>query len=315
MRKELIIVFAFLFVLASCSNSGPVIDNERTFLGGTTGLLINFVEGEPPAEVTDGGATPFTTTIKLENKGEVMIPKENVTLTLKGFDSNDFSVTNPALLSIHPLADILKNDINPDTGAAINSPPEYVTFPTLNFGGALSGNSVFPFMVDVCYNYQTKSTSQLCIKENLLDSTNTDVCVVSGDKTVQNSGAPVQITSFQEFSAGPDKLSFTLNIKNVGNGLLSKDGSLCDDTPADKNVVKLTVDTHMDGLTCSGLSNTELVGTAYSGEVKLSTGERQVRCTQEISASQKSDKIKIVDISVNYAYQESVTTNVLVKHI
>ncbi|MBU1201663.1 MAG: hypothetical protein KJ583_06980 [Nanoarchaeota archaeon] len=315
MRKELIIVFAFLLVLASCTDGGPAINNQKTFLGGTTGLLINFVAGEPPTEVTDGGATPFTVTMKLENKGEVMIPKEKVTLTLKGFDSVDFGVSNPASLTVHPLADILKNDINPDTGQAINSPPEYVTFPTLNFGGRLSGNSVFPFMVDVCYNYQTKATSQMCIKENLLDSADTNVCSVSGEKTVQNSGAPVQITSFQEFSAGPDKVSFTITIKNVGNGLLSKADANCDDAPANKDVVKLTVDTHIVGLTCSGLSNTATAGTAYSGEVKLSTGERQVRCTQEIAANQKSDKIKIVDIFVDYGYKQSVSTNVLVKHI
>ena len=75
MRKEFIFLLVLLFLLASCSNSGTTVSNERAFIGGTTGLLINFVEGEPPGEVTDGDATPFTVTMKLENQGETFVSK------------------------------------------------------------------------------------------------------------------------------------------------------------------------------------------------------------------------------------------------
>lgn len=313
MRKELIILLAFVLLLASCS-SGPVTPgNQRTFIGGTTGLLINFVEGEPPMEVTDNGATPFTVSVKLENKGETTIPIGDATFILKGFDAGDFGVTN-SQLTLTTTEEILKNDINPDTGEPINSPPIYVTWPELNFGGSLSGNHAFPFMVDVCYKYQTIANAPLCIKEKLMDQ-DASICLVSGTKTVENSGAPIQITEFEEFTAGADAISFSFKVKNMGNGAFSRKASGCDEIPANINFVRLTVDSGMSGLTCSGLSNPTTSGTAYSGDAKLSTGERSVRCTQPLTANDKTDKIKIVEIFIDYDYLESALTNVLVKHI
>ncbi|NQU98338.1 hypothetical protein HQ533_02635 [Candidatus Woesearchaeota archaeon] len=315
MRKAFIFLLALLFVLASCEDGTTSPTNQRSFLGGTEGLEIDFVDGEPPIEVTDGGATPFTVSIKLQNKGETGVVASDVSLTLKGIDAPTFGVANSDIVNQHPAEDILKNDINPDTGDAIDSPPVYYTFPQLNFGESLSGNQPFPFVVDVCYKYQTMATSQLCIKEDLLDSTNQDVCTVTGAKNVQNSGAPIQITEFEEFSAGQNAVSFSFKIKNVGNGLLSRQGTTCEDDPSNKDYLKITVDSRLSGLTCSGLSNTATSGTAYSGEVKLSLGTRQVRCTQQLSESDKTDKVMIVDLLVDYDYEESTNTNVLVKHI
>ncbi len=318
MKKELIIVLVLLLALASCTNSGgTVASNERTFLGGTTGLIIAFAEGEPPAEVTDGGENPFLVTIKLENEGEYEIAKEDITLSLKGFDPADFGVTSAVIAQVHPLEDILRNEINPDSGAAITSPPVYVTIPTtgeLNFQNSLSGNNAFPFMVDVCYNYQTKATAPLCIKEDLLDSQNLDVCVVSGAKNVQNSGGPIQVVGFDEYTAGADKVTFTLTVKNIGNGKLSRASVSCDDAPIYENKLYLTVDAGMAGLTCTGMNGGVTVGTTgYGGEIRLTAGERQVRCTQPVL--ELIDKVKVVDVTIDYGYEESVSTNVLVKHI
>jgi len=316
--KKVIALLAFLMLLLTACGSSDTktVDNQRTFLGGTNGLLISFVEGEPPESVTDGGSTPFTISVKLENKGEHEVPANEAWVSLKGVNPTDFGAT-VATLTKSPLDEnILANDINPDTGQRIDSPPVFVTLPTtgqLNFGSSLSGNSVFPLQVDVCYYYETKATAPLCIKENLLDSQNTDVCTVSGIKDVQNSGGPVQITSFEEFSAGPDKVSFSFTVKNLGNGELSESGQQCDDSTAYENVVGLTVDAGLSGLTCSGLTDGQASGTKYTGNVKLTTGERVVRCTQTVSTS--IDQIKIVNVAVDYGYQESVKKNLLVKHI
>ena len=315
MKKSLIFVFVLLLTLAACSDGVVVSSNQKSFIGGTTGLLINFVQGEPPSEVTDGGVSPFTVTVKLENLGETFIAASDVLLTLKGMDARLFGLSGPDKLIMNPFEDLLSNDINPDTGETINSPAVYVTFPQMNYKSELSGNSPFPFVINVCYKYRTKATSQLCVKENLLDSSDTSVCTVTGSKTVQNSGGPVQITSFEEFSAGQDAISFSFTVKDVGNGDLSAAGSTCDDTPTAEDYVLLTVDTGLIGLTCSGLSEPTQSGTSYSGTVKLTTGQRQVRCTQQLSAIDKTDKVMIVDLSVDYDYEESASTTVLVKHI
>ncbi|MBU0667241.1 MAG: hypothetical protein ABIC91_02930 [Nanoarchaeota archaeon] len=318
MRKGLIsilLIISLLFVACGEKESSTS-SNAKAFIGGTTGLAVEFIEGEPPEEVIDGAAMLFTTSVKIKNKGEWAIAKENITLSLKGFDPADFGLTLTEITDVNPDEDILKNDINPDTGNAINSPDVYVTFPTLNFQRVLSGNQEFPFVVDVCYSYGTLANSKLCIKENLLDTINDEVCIVSGSKNVENSGGPIQVTGFEEFTAGQDKVSFTINLEDKGTGKLSALGSSCDQTPANKGVVKISVDTGLSGLVCSGLSNSVVSAgtvTAYVGETKLSTGQKSVRCTQTIA--EKSDKIKIVDITLEYDYMETIASTVLVKHV
>ena len=159
------------------------------------------------------------------------------------------------------------------------------------------------------------ATSKLCIKENPMDSTHNDVCAISEKKSIQNSGAPIQIVGFDESSAGQDAVAFSVKIKDMGSGLLAKQGTMCDDNAGTKNVVKLTVDTGSLVLTCGGLSNPTSTGTAYSGEIRMSTGEVSVRCTQQLTPADNSDNVMIVDMFVDYDYQESKATSVLVKHI
>ena len=313
MKKLILLTFAFLFVLASCDDE-PSFTNTRSFIGGDTGISVDFVEGEPPLDVTDGGATPFTVTVMLENEGETKVLAEDVILTLRGIDAITFGLASSDDLITSPTEDLEENDINPDTGEAINSPPVFVTFPQLNFEGELSGNSDFPFVVDVCYKYTSLATSKLCIKEDLQDSSD-DVCTVFGPKDVQNSGSPVQITGFKEFSAGANAVSFSFDVKNVGGGLLAQNGFGCDQDFVYKDFVRITVDTGLPDLTCSGTSNPSTDGTAFSGDIKLTIGKRQVRCTQQLRESDKTDKIMIVDFNVDYDYQVSRQISVLVKHI
>lgn len=313
-RTSLLLLVLAVFLLASCS-SETITSNQNTFLGGTTGLLVNFVEGEPPLEVTDGNATPFTVSIKLENRGETEIAADDILISLRGIDPISFSVTLDEIINQHPTSMVLKNDLNPDNGEKIDSPPVYFTFPMMNYQGSLAGNDAFPFVVDVCYKYRTLATSKLCVKENTMDSTHNDVCTVSEKKSVQNSGAPIQIVSFDESSAGQDAVAFSVKIKDMGSGLLAQQGTMCNDHAGTKNIVKLTVDTGISGLTCGGLSNPSTTGTAYSGDIRMSTGEVSVRCTQQLTLADKSDKVMIVDMFVDYDYQESKATSVLVKHI
>lgn len=313
MKKILILTFAFLLVLASCATEGPTTSKDKAFLGGTIGLLIDFVEGEPPIDVTDGGVFPFSVSVKIENKGETPIAKEDISLSLKGFDAPSFGTTSAELTDLNPVEDILANEINPDTGEAIESPVVYFSFPNLNFEDVLAGNHAFPFQADLCYEYSTRATSTVCIKKNLIRPTD-DICSVIGAKEIQNSGAPIQLSDFQQYSAGQNAIAFTFRIKNMGNGDVYKKDSDCEgEGITNKELVTLTVDTSIPGLTCSGVS--ESTAGVFIGDIKLSTGEKQVRCTQQLSEADKTDKIMIVNLVVEYAYHESTTTSVLVKHI
>ncbi len=102
-------------------------------------------------------------------------------------------------------------------------------------------------------------------------------------------------------------------MKNLGGGLISKTGVTCNETPLYDGVVTLTVNSGLTGLECVGLDST--TGTAVSGDVKVSTvtNEKKVTCTQNLPT--REDKIKIVDLKLDYDYKDTVSTSVLVKHI
>jgi hypothetical protein len=308
---SIILIMALVSVsvfLAGCSEDEPSFGKEKTFLGGTKGLEIEFMNGEPPEEVYDGGDFPFSITLKINNKGEYDVPEEDVLVSIQGFDAEEFGLTLDDLEK-NPDEDITGYGINPDTGEPIEPPEYYVTFSDLNYQGTLSGNHQFPAVANVCYRYLTKATTDLCIKENLLDTQDTSVCTVSGKRSYENSGAPVQITDVEEFTAGSSAVRFSFRVKHIDNNgnIYSKTGDLCDKALANKNKVYVEVDTGMEGtLKCSGLSDGD------SGEIILTDGERMISCTQEVR--NPSNRIKIVNIELSYDYETMEETEFLVKH-
>jgi len=83
-------------ILVGCSQeTGPSMTDP--FIGGTTGLTMDFIDGAPPAEVYDGGAFPFTAVVKLENVGETDVALGTATIKISGIDPTDFGTTGTSL--------------------------------------------------------------------------------------------------------------------------------------------------------------------------------------------------------------------------
>jgi hypothetical protein len=309
MKKELMIVMVVaMLVMTACGTSQGNASNRKAFIGGTQGVQLSFLPGEPPAEVTSADY-PFSATVELKNKGEWTVPMGSVKVMLKGFDAQDFGTTQDALTK-SPDADLEKNSINPDSGEVLEGSAAYATF-DLKYSATLTGNHEFPFVVDVCYPYKTFSTGELCIKKNLLDSTtDTSVCSVSGPRSLQNSGAPVQISQFIEYTAGKTAVRFTVTVSKVGQGDVSRTGTSCSTLNLDKDIVHVKLATGIEGaLTCSALAG------GSEGDVKLINGVKQIQCTQQVSAGDLVDKIQLLDGELTYDYLDTIQTKVLVKQV
>ncbi|HLC65999.1 MAG TPA: hypothetical protein VJI46_07815 [Candidatus Nanoarchaeia archaeon] len=299
-------VLTMLIVVGCTQETGP--STATPFIGGSIGLLIDFVEQAPPPEVFDGGDFAFDVEVDLKNVGETFVEKGDVTVQIIGIDPAEFSTTASALKK-SPEEDLDPTKKDPD-GAIIEGTETFVAFPDLNHEEELSGNTPFTFRANVCYKYQTVANAMMCIKEDLLDTSDTSVCIVNEDKTAFNSGAPVAVTSFKEQASGRDKVSFLFTVEHIGSGDVFKIGQDCDDTVrANENRVLVNVDSGISGLSCSGLSD----GTATSGYVTLYSGRRVVRCTQELA--DRTDYEKPVVITLDYDYEEFVEKGVLVKHV
>ena len=302
--RHIILMVCLILVLAGCEQETTSTAKGKTFIGGTEAIEFNFMEGSPPPEVYDGGNFPFEVTLNVENKGEYDVNKDEIKFQLIGFYPEDFNADAASLTGITPDEDLAGAYIDSE-GNQIPGGITYVNFPELNYIGQLKGNNEFPIRAEVCYEYGTKSQTDLCILRDLT-KTSDKVCEVNEQKVVESSSSPIQIENFEESVAGTNKITFSFEVVHRGTGLISKD-AVCSDALVDKNKVKVTVSGIEDlgTLTCSGIDE--------EGYVTLYGGKRLVRCTIDLN-DRGSDFEKKVYIDLEFYYAENKQTTVLVKH-
>lgn len=317
------LTLSLLILVSACQQRGTDTGAapKTPFLGGSTGLVIEFEKGSPPEEVTDKGTFDFNALVKLRNDGEFDLTKDKVKVDLIGILPQDFGATPEELNDKNPADDPTARKRDSE-GNIVEGTTTFVTFPneaeTFNFPGTLSGNQEFTFRADACYLYQTKAVATLCVLRDLINVDDKDICDPSQTKTVHSSGAPVQVANFRQSVIGKDKIGFSFDIVHRGNGIIFKSGS-ADAPDADcpkgaserrskEDRVKATVDTGISGLRCTGLDG----GT--TGHVTLVSGKRSVTCTQDLDPG-RNDFEKPIEIRLDYNYNDDKETKVLVKHL
>jgi hypothetical protein len=273
MRKIIVAILLLLFVLACKPAAKKEVKLESPFIGGSQGLTADFFELRK--DVFDGGRDPFDAIVRLQNIGEAAVKKDDVTVRISGINPTEFSKTEEQLMARAP-DDMIEVRIGP-TGT-IPSPPVTVEFTNLNFKGLIAGASAqFPLRADVCYLYRTRAVSKLCIRADLLNPRPGGICEIEGSKTLYSSGAPVQISNFQEQTRAKDKVGFTFEVKNAAAGSVFERNSRCDRADRRKeNRVYVIVTTGLTGLTCTGLETT---GKGAEGFVTLYGGSKTITCT------------------------------------
>jgi len=305
--KKLIIAFLLLTIMIVACEPGAEIPEEGVpFIGGTTGLLISFVEDAPPPEVYDGGDFPFDIELKLQNEGERTIKKEDTIVKISGIDPAEFGKTAADFIKNSP--DDLVAKTKDAQGNIIESSPVYVTFADLNHEQLVTGDLNYPIFATACYKYGTDAISRICIKENLLEKGG--VCEVQGEKPVLNSGAPVQVTSLTESIIGTNKIRLTFRIEHKGNGRVSKAGTECnkENLRENMNQVFVSVSTGLPNLECDRLKE----GTGNTGYLRLTDGSAVLSCEQPVTAV--GAFLKTVDMKLEYDYEEDVVTSLIVRH-
>jgi len=315
-----------MFIIAGCGSGGSGSAEgsgsapKSAFLGGSEGLKIEFLKGEPPEEVTDQATFDFQTVVSIENEGEYDLKRDDVRIDLIGFLASDFGTNEDELRDKIP-----EDDPSPrrrdSEGNIIDSIQTYITFPSdegfFNYERSVTGNTEFTFRANVCYKYQTKALSQLCVLRDLI-SPNNAVCDPTGTKTIQSSGSPVKISSFRQTVAGKDKISFSFDVSSTGTGEVFKEGdstsppASCPTDPRERREkedrVLVTIETGLPNLRCVGLSGSS------SGFVSLVEGKRTITCTQELDPG-RNDFETNVEITADFNYLDHEEKRVLVKHI
>lgn len=338
--KVIIFSLFLLVIITACQQGKPQTGAPTSpFIGGTSGLVINFEKDAPPPEVTDGGSFPFNAIVRLVNEGEADVKKEDVIVGISGPPPRTFGVEDSSLVNQQPQDDLSPKTRGPD-GKVIEGGTVFVTLPPTSGNPdkdylkavSFAGNTPFTFRADVCYKYKTRGSTKLCVLKDLLNVDQQDLCQPNGIRQVFSSGAPVQLANFRQSVAGQNRITFSFDIVHSGNGNIfqasretaaGKDVPSCPrdsirDLRAKQDRVKARIS--VEGL--SGVQNEQDLRAVLTcnnidqnGEVILISGKRTIICNLDLTGKHNADFESIVNMELDYNYDDNKETTVLVKHL
>ncbi len=328
-----LVLLAMALVVAGCQGGGKgaVSSSSTPFIGGSEGLRVSFLDNAPPKEILDNKQMSFDVILRLENVGERDIPASKLKVTLGGIYPQDFVETGKT--KPENLQNVLYSGLAGKTdpkykldgvkkdpeGGKIQGGIDEIKFEGLTYKKLLEGNAEFPLQADFCYNYQTKAVGDFCMRQDLTRPT-AGVCDVKGTKPMFSSGAPLHVVSLDEAVGGAGKviLKFTLKADGTGSffkpeaiAATNKDGGCEKGNFAKENIVRVTLNTGVTGLSCSGFDNPANVQ-EVNGDVRLTNGEASITCIQ---SGVSFDAVQKATVTVNYNHLISASTKLLVKHL
>ncbi len=322
---SLAVIIGLVLVLVGCGPQREGPSPTDPFVGGMEGLTITFLEGSPPDEVFDAGQFPFAMTFVVTNVGEEdILPGDNAEVRIIGLNPAQWGVTEGDLYipvlegggyaSLRGAAKLADGSTIPGDPATIT--PQH----TFKYLPDLVGTQEFLMRGEVCYDYKTRTTTLICIKDDILDNIRNDkICSINEYKTVFNSGAPIHVTSVKEAPQGQDAVNIIFTIEHVGTGLFfkKKPQQDCDDsiTNFDRNFV------HVD-VWMSPESNVQvncpLLNSGGSGFLQLFQGApRTLSCTIRRPGSQGRNEIfqDILHIDLEYTYLQFTERPIIVRDV
>jgi hypothetical protein len=328
MSKKIIVAMLIIAALAitGCGKGNGNADLTKSYVGGTVGLSTYLIEGAPPPNIQDAGTSPFSVGVAIENQGEADIGPgtENpfMIVRLEGINPEQFGVTD----------DFIKQQVNaPVKGARRNFdgtifPGEIttVTFDSLTYKPDIHGNTQFTIRADVCYDYQTIATTQICVKDDVLENIqDSSICSLTGQKSPQNSGGPVHITSVVENPMSSNKIQINFVIEHVGLGEFfgrpaagSSNQEICDFSV--RNTNKYYVDVEVEPLSDTGIAiSCSRFNGARTGRIKLYQGApTTVSCTLERTRASAGRVFQdLLNIKLKYRYGQFIETPILIQDV
>jgi hypothetical protein len=324
----LLIVFS-AFLISACDNSvkDPRADLTKAFIGGSEGLTPAILEGMPPGLIHDDNSFPFGVGVSIENTGETDVgPGTNnpfVMVRLEGISPDQFSTTDD---EIRKVLDVPLRGAERHFDGTI-FPGEITTaiFEPLIFYPNIRGNTERTIRAVLCYDYETLSTTSICIKDDVLENIQDEtLCSLQGEKLPQNSGAPLQVTSVVQNPMAENKIQVSFVIEHVGIGEFfgrptsgQQDTSeICDFSV--RNLNKYNVDVIVEPLSDSGMviSCSRFNG-GSSGRIKLYQGApTTVRCTIERTRASAGRVFEdLLNVKLLYRYGQFIETPIIIQDV
>jgi hypothetical protein len=337
MKKTNTIIIALMIIgllmLAGCTEtpSGP----KNPYIGGNEALTIEFQPQRPPdtvysAEVIEGELTPgnsFSVGVSLKNLGEEAIfyndedSYENKypdfgRITLKGINPEYYGITqdNTIIDFEEEGISLRANKRYLEDAPTSQGGMQNVQFETMSYQYQSQGFNDLKFTVDLCYNYKTQSTTNICVVTDSTKRSN-KICNPYETKTASNSGGPVHVNSILQAPAGRDKISMIIEIeqKNLEGVVFAPiEGSpgneelVCDEAETNSDKNKIFVEVYLpDGN--EDISCTDFKGD-NSGIIMLNEGVPTIIVCDLNTLDVTQDYTTQLSVDLEYAYGQYIDT-------
>lgn len=316
----LLIFFVAIIAISGCTGntkSNQIIKNAA-FVGGTEGLKISLMPSQPPSQVYS--EQPFQIAVQVENKGEGSltkvtssgIPSGPVPFLIPGL-STGTATASQYIYGYISLAGInvdsfqtqqtksLTDNLQPVKKIGTSVIPGGMTQEVFSAVAPIieGSQAQYPLRVSVLYGYTSAAVAAVCLKESIYQQTvsGTEICKLTGIKTVEASGAPVKVTSVEELPTG-----FSIKVKNVGTGYPFKINT----TEFQKTEGKINPYSEKDRVNVSSVKLGDTTLDCSPQELFLVNNEAQFFCSATLSVG--SEYVTQLVITLNYGYSATTST-------
>ncbi len=305
----LVIFFAAMIAVSGCTSNTKTkqISTQAAFLGGTDGLKVSLLPGQPPSQLYS--EQQFQIAVQVENKGESdlteVVPVEGLTpvygyISLAGIDVGSFQ-TNQTLPLTEQLTPAKKIGTTPIPGGQTQ-----IIFSAV--APNIFAQLQYPLSVSALYAYTSKAVAAACVKQNVYQQiiSGKEICKITETKTVEASGAPVKVTSIDELPTG-----FSIKIKNVGGGYAFRysEGAF----PQTESGINPFSDKDRVMIGSVMLGSTELKAGCSPQELYLPDGDAQFFCKANLTAEAEAVEQLVIDLNYGYVSTTSTTFTVTQK--
>jgi hypothetical protein len=309
-------IFFIGILLTACSNGDNGSGDATGFIGGTQGVQLSFGNNAPPNPIADGGQQTFPVIVQAENLGEQQVEASNATIKLEGFSYSAFNKTRESLTS-QPPEDIQANRQTPD-GEEIDAAPVFTEFPGFSYVDNVQAGYETAMIAKMCYEYGSTTSTELCIRDDMLLADSSSPCQVSSTRDSSSSGAPVQITKVEQEVSTSDRTLVTFTVKNQGSGDVYRSGTTCD--PEQGQRVEGDVIVSFSDL--NGVTELDCRGHRRLGErtfrLRMSQQDLQqgetFTCDMTIPAENRNNREEPFTADLSYLYETSTSKTLTVRN-
>ncbi|HKZ50115.1 MAG TPA: hypothetical protein VJ110_03885 [Candidatus Nanoarchaeia archaeon] len=300
--RKLVLLAALLgmFFVGGCISTsflGTKEPEADAFAGGTDGLATEFVN--LPSTILS--ETPFDIIISVDNKGETFVAGSAATFTLN--NAGIFGIADATKFN-----NIDLSGIRQVRGTVSPGGQDQIFWQGAIFKGVvLTEQQSVPLAVDACYQYRTTGVSTICIARS--DKT----CQPIGDKVIESSGAPVQITSLRQIaqpSGGNVELGISFEIANRGSGDVFPVEAICPDPDLNKKGAVTLDSIRLGSRLIKPQVCSDEIRTNCCSETTISTfrGEGSMDC--RVSVQTTRDFEEQLAIELVYKYKDKIAAQV-----